>query len=409
MSHFIWILGLLIMFSSCSNDLNGLEDDNEPNLRTLSHEEQSMALSSNAFVISLFKELENGKSENLFFSPLSVQYALSMTLNGAKDETFSKIQETLGFGDLNEFEINEAWQSLTEFLLNIDKTVLLTIANSIWYEQKLTASESFKKAMLLYYDAEVAGLDFMSAQSVGTINNWVNQKTNGLIEELINEIPDDAVMYLINAIYFKADWKFQFDKTETKKGPFYLENENEVEALLMYNDDVTVHYNKNSITEVIDIPYGNGQYSMMVFLPVDTRNTSDVLKLLDENTFKEWTDKASPKEVKLIMPKFKIEYKALLNDALSNMGMDIAFTDRADFTRLFVEQYGLMISKVIHKAVIEVNEEGTEAAAVTGVEVSLTSLPPEKLVLTLNRPFLFFIKEKHSGTILFAGKLMDPR
>jgi serpin B len=108
------------------------------------------------------------------------------------------------------------------------------------------------------------------------------------------------------------------------------------------------------------------------------------------------------------MPKFKIEYKALLNDALCNMGMEIAFTENADFSRLFEEQYGLMISKVIHKAVIEVNEEGTEAAAVTGVEVSLTSLPPEKPVLTLNRPFLFFIREKHSGTVLFAGKLVDP-
>jgi serpin B len=132
------------------------------------------------------------------------------------------------------------------------------------------------------------------------------------------------------------------------------------------------------------------------------------LEILDKESIENWNNSVLPIEAELIMPKFKIEYKALLNETLSEMGMEIAFTERADFTRLFEEKYGLMISKVIHKAVIEVNEEGTEAAAVTGVEVSLTSLPPEKPVLTLNRPFIFFIKEKHTGAILFAGKLSNP-
>jgi serpin B len=396
------------MLSSCSNDINGLDDDNKPNLRTLSSEEKSLAASSDDFVIDLFKELEQVAEGNLFFSPLSVQYALSMTLNGARDETFDGIKGTLGIEDLNEHEINEAYQSLTEFLLNVDKKVLLTIANSIWYEQKLTASESFKKAMQMYYDAEIAGLDFKSPQSVNTINNWVNTETNGLIKELINEIPPEAVMYLINAIYFKADWKYQFDEKATKNGPFYLEDGSEIATLLMRSDEVTVRYHKNSNAHVIDIPYGNGQFSMTVLLPIEGKKTKDILQVLDENTFNEWSNQLDSTEVELVMPKFKIEYKALLNDALCNMGMEIAFTENADFSRLFEEQYGLMISKVIHKAVIEVNEEGTEAAAVTGVEVSLTSLPPEKPVLTLNRPFLFFIREKHSGTVLFAGKLVDP-
>jgi serpin B len=147
---------------------------------------------------------------------------------------------------------------------------------------------------------------------------------------------------------------------------------------------------------------------MLVLLPAEGKKTEDVLNILDKNSLENWINSVQPLEAELFMPKFKIEYKALLNDALSDMGMEIAFTERADFTRLFEEKYGLMISRVIHKAVIEVNEEGTEAAAVTGVEVSLTSLPPEKPVLTLNRPFIFFIKEKHTGAILFAGKLSHP-
>jgi serpin B len=397
------------MFLGCSSDLINIDDGNEPNLRDLSQEELSLAASSNSFVFNLFRELDAAQQDNLFFSPLSVQYALSMTLNGAKDETYDQIKEILECDDLNEHEINEAYQSLTDFLLNVDKEVLLSIANSIWYEEKLTAEEVFKKAMKEYYDAEIAALDFKSSGSVSTINNWVSNKTNGLIDKLIDSIPADAVMYLINAIYFKAEWKYKFDENATKEGPFFLENGNEINTLLMFSDDVTVNYHKNTLTEIIDIPYGNGQYSMTVLLPLEGKSTTDILELLDENEIQEWINNTISTEVELVMPKFKIEYKALLNDALSNMGMEIAFTDRADFTRLFVEKYGLMISRVIHKAVIEVNEEGTEAAAVTGVEVSLTSMPPEKLMLSINRPFLFFIREKHSGSILFAGKMMDPR
>ena len=408
MLKYMWIIGFLFLFLGCTNGPNG-EDDNEPNLRSLSQEEQSLATSSNSFVFHLLTELEKQEGDiNLFFSPLSVQYALSMTLNGASEETYDSIIETLGYNNLNEQEINEAFQSLTEFLLNVDKKVLLTIANSIWYEQKLTAEESFRQAMQLYYDAEVEGLDFKSAQAVLTINNWVKAKTNGLIDKLIESIPDEAVMYLINAIYFKADWKYKFNESDTKEGPFYLENGSVLETPLMHSDELTVRYYQNSIAHVIDIPYGNGQYSMTVLLPVDGKKISNILEVLDENTFNEWNSLANEIKVELTMPKFKIEYKALLNEALSNMGMEIAFTDQADLSRLFVEPYGLYISRVIHKAVIEVNEEGTEAAAVTGVEISLTSAPPEKPVLVLNRPFLFFIKEKYSGTVLFAGKLFNP-
>jgi serpin B len=403
-----WILLLFVLFSSCSEDLNELSDDDSPELRVLSSEEKSLSNSSNAFVIDLFKELEKTEEGNLFFSPLSIQYALSMTLNGSKDETFNSIKEVLTVSDLNEHEINEAFKSLTEFLLNVDDKVLLTIANSIWYEQTLTATEAFKKAMQVYYSAEISGLDFRSPQSVNTINNWVETKTNGLIDELINEIPAEAVMYLVNAIYYKALWRYPFDEANTQKAPFYPEDNTEVEALMMHSEEMQVDYYQNEISHIIDIPYGNGQYSMLVLLPVEGKKTEDVLNILDKNSLENWINSVQPLEAELFMPKFKIEYKALLNDALSDMGMEIAFTERADFTRLFEEKYGLMISRVIHKAVIEVNEEGTEAAAVTGVEVSLTSLPPEKPVLTLNRPFIFFIKEKHTGAILFAGKLSNP-
>ena len=331
------------MFSSCSSEVNEPNVDDSPELRALSSEEQSLSNSSNAFVIDLFKELEKTEKGNLFFSPLSVQYALSMTLNGSKDETFNSIKEVLTVSDLNEHEINETFKSLTEFLLNVDEKVLLSIANSIWYEQKLSAAESFKKAMQVYYDAEISALDFRSSQSVNTINNWVETKTNGLIDKLINEIPDDAVMYLVNAIYYKALWRYPFDPTNTQKAPFYMEVGNEHEALMMHSEEMKVGYFLNDISHVIDIPYGNGQYSMMVLLPVEGKKTDDITEILDKNSFVNWNNSIQPIDAELFMPKFKIEYKALLNEALSEMGMEIAFTDRADFTRLFEENYGLMI------------------------------------------------------------------
>lgn len=409
MSKLVWFIGFIFICMSCSNDLNGPEDDNIPNLRVLSAEEQSLAASSNEFVFDLFRALEKrDDGKNIFFSPLSVQYALSMALNGANEATYDSIKSTLCFDDLNEQEINEAFQSLTEFLLNVDSKVLLTIANSIWYEEKLTVEESFKQAMQLYYKAEVAGLNFKSSQSVNVINDWVKENTNGLIDKLIDEIPPETVMYLINAIYFKADWKIQFDEADTKSGPFYPETGGEIEAQMMHSDDMEVMYYASSNMKMIEIPYGNGQYSMVIMLPAEGKKTGEIVDLLDRNIFNEWIGASELREIKLIMPKFKIEYEALLNEALSKMGMGIAFTDLADLSRLFEEPYDLFISRVIHKAVIEVNEEGTKAAAVTGVEVGLTSLPPERLVLVLDRPYLFFIREKHSGSVLFAGKLTDP-
>jgi len=292
---------------------------------------------------------------------------------------------------------------------SVDPNITLEIANSVWYEKELEVKEKFSNSISQYFDGIVTGLDFGSSQSVNEINGWVKDKTNGMIEDLISEIPEDAVMYLINAIYYKSEWKQKFDLDRTKPGPFYLENNEEVITDLMEAEKVDVNYFSNSDVELVELPYGNGQYTMSILLPGNGKQVDDIVGLLDEKVYQEWSQKTDSISVDLILPKFKIEYKALLNDALIEMGMEDAFTDRADFSRLFVKQYGLRISKVLQKAVIEVNEEGTEAAAATSVEISLTSLPPKTPVIKINRPFLFFIKEKSSGIILFGGKLMDPR
>ena len=403
----LWIFTLVLMVG-CGENLDPI-GDNEPVLRDLTPQEESLILSSNEFAFDLFHELNNqNDQENLFFSPLSVQYALAMTLNGSDQETYAAIRDVLKNQNLSENEINESYLSLTQFLLGIDKTVLLKIANSVWYRKGLTVKEAFKQAVQTYYDAGITGLDFSDPGAKEQINGWVSDKTEGLIEDLIDQIPPGVVMYLINAIYFKADWKYQFDKSMTAEGPFFLEDGNQIQTDLMTVEGAKVGYYNNEILRLVDIPYGNGQFSMTLLVPAGDHSLKDISDSFDESQYNEWVALAQTANSTLTMPKFKIEYKTLLNDALTSMGMGIAFTDQADLTRLFENQLDLYISRVIHQAVIEVNEEGSEAAAATAVEIMETSLPPEPDIIVINQPFIFMIREKFSGTLLFTGKLMDP-
>lgn len=404
---FLWIFAFVLIFG-CDNGVDPI-GDNEPVLRDLTNQEKSLILSSNEFSFDLFHELNNQDVKvNLFFSPLSVEYALGMTLNGADQETFDAIREVLKNDILNESEINGSYQSLTQFLLGIDKTVLLKIANSVWYRKDLTVKEAFKQAVRTFYDAGIAGLDFSQPGAKNEINGWVSNKTDGLIDDLIDQIPAEAIMYLINAIYFRAEWKYQFDKTLTQDGPFFLEDGSQVETEMMTAEDIKINYFSNDMLKLVDIPYGNEQFSMTILVPSQNHTLKEIYEVFNESNFNEWMSSSATASSTLTMPKFKIEYKTLLNDALISMGMGIAFTDGADLSRLFEEPMDLFISRVIHQAVIEVNEEGSEAAAATAVEVELTSLPPEPEIIKINQPFIFLIREKHSGTLLFAGKLMNP-
>ncbi|MBR9998832.1 MAG: serpin family protein [Cyclobacteriaceae bacterium] len=404
----VWVLLFLASFG-CEKSGDPEINDNPPILRELSDGEISLIASSNEFVFDLFGEINTRESGgNFFFSPLSVEYALGMTLNGAGEDTREAIRRVLGNESLNEEGINASYETLTEFLLGIDKTVLLKIANSVWYRHDLTVKEAFKDAVQIHYDAEVAGLDFSLPSAKDEINGWVSGKTEGLIRDLIDGIPADAVMYLINAIYFKADWQYKFDKSLTDLSSFYLEDGNMTEIEMMTSDGAEINYFSNDYLRLVDIPYGNGQYSMILLVPVPEHSLEEITGSLDNASFTQWISSTTPGKSRLTMPKFRIKYKTLLNDDLSNMGMGIAFSSEADFSRLFENPLELMISRVIHQAVIEVNEEGSEAAAATAVEIVETSLPPEPDIIIINRPFIFLIREKHSGTILFAGKLTDP-
>jgi serpin B len=227
---------------------------------------------------------------------------------------------------------------------------------------------------------------------------------------MIDQIPADVVMYLINAIYLKATWQYQFDKEQTEKQDFMLRDGGTVQADMMYSDGVKANYYANDQLQFVEIPYGNGQFVFSILLPYQPEQLNQIIQTLDMQTFNTYLEASDTATFKVYLPKFKIEYKTLLNEVLASMGMALSFSGGADFSDLFVEELDLFISRVLHQSFLEVDEEGTEAAAATVVEIMETSVGPgaKPEVIRVDKPFAFFIREKHSHTILFSGKLMDP-
>jgi serpin B len=407
-------LFFLIITAGCLPSEDPLTGRVEPNLRALSASEERLSQSSTKFAIDLFQQIGNKESEkNLFFSPFSIHQALSMTMNGSQGEILEEFKNVLRYQGLSLDEANQGSKELTEFLLQLDPKVKLALANAIWYKQGYQVYAPFKEIAQRYYRAEVAALDMGNPNSVNMINNWIARQTNNLIRDMLDNIPANAVMYLVNAIYFKADWTYNFPKANTKKEKFTLRGGQEIMVDMMDLKDASdMKLGFGHGATYLEIPYSSGQYSMGVLFN-ESGDLSQLAPLLTLNNLREWRNNAQERGIILKMPKFKISYKIEnMKEDLMAMGLVRPFSFHPDnFTALFSNPTDdLKISRVIHQAFIEVDEKGTEAAAATIVEVveRLSSAPSGPLRITLDRPFVFFIQEKHSGAILFMGKLENP-
>lgn len=362
------------------------------------------------FGFNLFNEiLKTGDDKNVFISPFSVSVALAMTLNGAADSTALAMTDTLQLQDNETGTINTSYGLLLQALQTSDPKVTLSIANSLWAHQDFTFNQDFLQRNTDYFDAEVSTLDFADPNSVNTINQWVNNNTNGKIEEIIDEIDPNEVLFLINAIYFKGSWQTEFDPSNTRDAPFNLSNGSQKQVPMMNREDSYPFYYNSDFT-AISLPYGDGRVSMYIFLPSQESSLDVFLENLNTENWKNWVSQFNEQKVWIQIPKFKIEYGANLNDILKTLGMDIAFDkNQANFSRMLPDgtstAKNLYISKVDHKAFVEVNEEGTEAAAVTNVGIAVTSLPPQFIA---NRPFFFAIHDSETKTVLFMGTVVDP-
>jgi len=378
--------------------------------RALSSGEQAVIGASNAFGFNLLRELDRTRADsNIFMSPLSASMALGMTMNGASGQTFDEMRSTLGFGAQPSAEINASYRSLIDMLRALDQTVDVRIANAIWYRTGFPFEAIFLDESKQFFDAKVAPLDFAAAAAVPTINDWVKASTNGKIDNIVDgPIPADVVMYLINAIYFNGAWTTRFDKSLTKPGQFTTVDGAAAPVAMMHRTD-TVRVGETVDMQVVELPYGGGAFAMTILLPKPGGSIAATVASLSSDAWQSTAAAAIPQKVDLYMPKFSLRWDALLNDPLQSLGMRLAFQgDVADFTRMSrAAGNELYISKVKQKAFVDVHEEGTEAAAATSVEISVTCTcgPP---VIRIDRPFVFAIRERLSGTILFLGKIVRP-
>ena len=401
-------LSVLLTFNSCDKSTV----DKEPELTApvkieLRGAEASMVESDQLFAFEFFSKVfdeeRNDKDENFMVSPFSLSMALAMTWNGSAGDTKLAMQNTLGMGNWKDDEVNNYFRKLKDAFEKTDPSTKLAIANSIWTNKNVKIQPEFISLNETFYNATVEAVDFGSPATVDRINKWAADNTNNLIKEVLDKTKPSDLMYLLNALYFKGIWVSEFDAKNTSKVDFIEQNGKKTRVDMMHQE-ANFRYTDDEIMQVVELPYGNKAFSMMVLLPKADKEVADVIKAFQNDTY--WAsikNKMSNQNIELSLPKFKIEYSKKLNKVLSDMDIEIAFTPgKADFSRMTDRE--AYISFVTQDTYIATDEVGTEAAAVTVVGVVETSSPiSESVVFKASRPFIYIIQENSTGTILFMG------
>ena len=401
------LLITMIIFTSCSysDDLmKGINSNNEKGMSQPMDSKLNQAILD--FTWKMFKDSSNNEG-NIMISPPSVYFALAMTANGADGETKEEMMKALSAGNISLEDLNKglyAWMNT----ITKDETVKLSIANSIWYRDDFKANKDFLHINADYYSAAIQKLDFSRTSAVDTINKWVKDATNDKIDKIIEEIENDTVMFLINAIYFNGDWKHQFSANDTREGDFNSPDKTVKTEYMNRRGDMD-YLQSNGITGVL-LPYIDEQFAFIGLLPeegdtpralINNLSTLDLINLMKNK---------KEKEIELSIPKFESSYEDSLKDELSVLGMNIPFTPgSADFSKMSESgKDDLFISEVKHKTYVKVDEKGTEAAAATSVEVRLTGMHMEIPKITFDRPFVYGIVDVTTGIPLFIGIMEDP-
>lgn len=406
------ILSFLLIFSLLL--LNAChQNSDEPNgQKTIELDEKSAKLieADNTFGFELLQKIRaNTDDENIMISPLSVSLALAMAYNGADGNTKTEMENAMKLNGLTTDQINQSYKVLINALQSLDKDVVFDIANAIFYADGFPVKSSFLDINHEYYNAEVEALDFGSPSALATINNWVAEKTNDKIDKILDRLSPNARMVLLNAIYFFGTWTVEFDEDGTQMGSFAMTDGTYTEVPMMTKEDKLL-YTNNNLFSAVKIPYGSGQYNMVVMRPAEGETSSNLIDELNTSDWKNWSSEFKTRDnVVVKMPRFKFEFETKLVEVLKQMGMIDAFSDTsADFSK--ISDVFLVISDVIHKTYIDVNETGTEAAAVTAIVFETTSAGPgvEKTYFTVDKPFVFAITEKDTDAILFIGEVQKP-
>ena len=382
--------------------------------RDLSPAELRVIEGSNAFAFELLGTLlDRADGDNVFASPLSASMAFGMAMNGAEGDTWAEMRDVLGFDGLSESQINGAYQDLIALLLALDPTVAFGLGNSLWVDDELALLPDFVARVGTHFDAEARTLDFADPATRAVINAWVSDVTSGRIDELLESIPPDVIMYLVNAVYFKGDWRTTFDRERTAPAPFTTLAGDVVQVPMMAGE-VGYRVLFREEATVAELPYGGGAFTAVAVLPPEGESVAQLVESLDPQLWAEWMaalavraegEDLDSEGILVRLPKIELEWGSDLIEPLRDLGMIRAFDWRAaDFSRLTGGR-DLYIQQALQKTFLKVDEEGTEAAAATAVGFGPTSAPP---AASFDRPFILAIRERLSGTILFLGVIADP-
>jgi serine protease inhibitor len=392
-----------------SNSNVAVEDQN--NKSSSDALDSRLVAGNERFGFKLFAEVtKQDAGKNVFISPASVGLALAMTYNGAEGETKQAMSRALEAGGMSLDELNHAYAQLKAALDSPDPKVQLSIANSLWAKKSITFKPDFIQRDKQFYGAEVTALDFNDPAAAVTINSWVSDKTKGKIDKIVDQIDAQSILFLINAIYFKGKWSVEFDKAKTKDDTFTTGSGQQKRHPMMQQSG-KYNYYEDKTFQAVSLPYGAGRVSMYIFLPANSTSLVDLQKNLTAANWDSWMKQFVQTQGDISVPRFRVEYEIGLNEALKALGMGIAFDPaRANFTGMVQTSENAFISRVKHKTFAEVNEEGTEAAAATSVEMRATSVmrPPKTFRMIVDHPFFFAIRDNKTGTMLFMGSIVDP-
>jgi serpin B len=403
MKRIILLVAALAMLSSAS--CTKLPANNPYKPIDISTKSAEYIKQGNSFAINFLEKVDGAAKEDYIISPLSMQFLLGMILDGAQGQTATEICTVLGYGAGETAEVNQYCLNMLRQLPDLDKQTTLKIANAIVVDDGYPLKDQYKKDVAHYYDAEVTNMDFSDVEgSTKKINKWCSDHTNKLIPKVLDEVDPSMLAYLMNALYFKSQWKEKFEKADTADEAFTYDNGTKGKVKMMKNREDFM-YTKTDDYQAVRLPYGNGAFAMTVLLPAKGKKVTDVIAALKK--MGDWKDVYYDMvtcDVDLWLPRFETKYHVDLNDILSEMGMPSAFLGGvADFSAM--SDYALCLSFVMQDAIIKVDEEGTEAAAVSmaGMEKN-AAMPGEKVVFHADRPFLYVISETSTGAILFTGR-----
>jgi serpin B len=415
------ILGAaVVIFTTDFNSSNVIDETKEPKDENPTHLGNITSFNDavNQFCFDFFKKLaeDEDNSPNIFYSPYSVFTALAMTYEGARNNTAAEMENVLSIEQDNE-SFHEYMQSLHEYL-NENSDYNISTANALWVMKNFELLQEYMDIIQTYYGGESSEVDFSKPEEAAAIiNQWVENQTNNLIKDLVpaSALSDLTRLVLTNAIYFKGTWQVQFDEVNTTDRNFtdIKGNTIKVPTMKLIEKDDKYNYTEIEQFQMLEIPYEGNEISMMIILPQEGYELSDIISSLNRENYDSWIDEMYRTKADIYLPKFKFETSYGLNDYLIELGMIDAFDgNEADFSGIDGKP-DLYISQVLHKAFVEVNEEGTEAAAATAVVMTTTSshepdVPPERITFDCNHPFLFTIHHKETGTILFMGQVDNP-